>query len=148
MNKCWQNNFFFFLIDNSWIIFTVVFHFSTFVAEGRSTHNDSSCDSENIQHVNYFLQIYLFNPPVWHSNLDLWRDSDGCLCDKMMIYYNRDHDHDYNHDQRMSFKNVVIFSTNRFFVDYNDLVSEIIQIWLYHFYSLVFLILRQTRTSH
>ena len=140
--------FFFFLINNSWVIFTVVFHFSIFVTENKSTHNDSFCDNENIQHVNYSLQIYLFNPFVWHSNSDLWQGSDGCFCGKMMIYYDRNHDHDHDHDQKMSFENVVILSTNHFFVDCDDFVFKIIQTWLHHFYSLVFLILRQTRTSH
>ena len=124
--------------NNSWIIFTVVFHFPTFMAEGRSTHNNSSCDSENIGHVNYFLQIYLFDPSVWHSNSDLWRNSDDCLCDESVIY----------HDQKISFENVVIFLTNHFFVDFDNLVFEIIQTWLHHFYLLVFFISRQTRTSH
>ena len=148
MNKCWWNIFFFFLIDNNWVIFIVVFHFPTFVTGGRSTHNGFFCDSENIQHVNYFLQIYLFDLPIWHLNSDLWRDSDDCLCDKMMIYHDRDHNYDHDHDQKMSFKNVVILLTNRFFVDCDDFIYEIVQIWLHYFYLLVFLILRQIRTSH
>ena len=139
---------FFFLINNNWTIFTVVFHFPIFVTESRSTHNDSFCDTENIQHVNYFLQIYLFDPSVWHSNSDLWRGFDDCFCDKMMIYYDHNHNHNHNHDQKMNFKNVVILLTNHFLVDCDDFISEIVQTWLHHFYSLVFLILWQTRINH
>ena len=125
MNKYWWNKIFF-LINNNWITFTVVFHFLTFVTENRSTHNDSFYDKKNIQHVNYFLQIYLFDPSVWHSNSDLWRNSDDCFCGKIMIYHDRDHNHDHDHDQKMSFKNIVISSTNHFFVDCVDFISEII----------------------
>ena len=131
MNKCWWNKNFF-LINNSWTIFTVVFHFPTFVTENRSTHNDSFYDSENIWHVNYLLQIYLFNFFIWHLNSDLWRNSDDCFCGKIVVYHDRDHDDD--HDQKMSFENVVIFLPNYSFVDCDDFIFKIIQTWLHHFY--------------